>query len=115
MAHLQKHTPWTKRPAAITVAFLLPFGSLLVFTRRRAIGKSTPLQLLSLFALLVISTGVVVGCSGSSNPAAVASTSAPTTPTTPSTPGTPAGLQMVTITATSGSLTQNTTIGLTVQ
>ena len=115
MAHLQKHTPWTKGPAAITVAFLLPFGSLLVFTRRRAIGKSTPLQLLSLFALLVISTGVVVGCSGSSNPAPVASTPAPTTPTTPATPGTPAGLQMVTITATSGSLTQNTTIALTVQ
>ena len=116
MAHLQKHTPWTKGSAAITVAFLLPFGSLLVFTRRRAIGKSTPLQLLSLFALLVISTGVVVGCSGSSNPAAaVASTPAPTAPTTPATPGTPAGLQMVTITATSGSLTQNTTIALTVQ
>ena len=115
MAHLQKHTPWTKGSAAITVAFLLPFGSLLVFTRRRAIGKSTPLQLLSLFALLVISTGVVVGCSGSSNPAPVASTPAPTTPSTPSTPGTPAGLQMVTITATSGSLTQNTTIALTVQ
>jgi hypothetical protein len=112
MAHLQKHTPWTKGSAAITVAFLLPFGSLLVFTRRRAIGKSTPLQLLSLFALLVISTGVVVGCSGSSTPAPVASTPAPTTP---STPGTPAGLQMVTITATSGSLTQNTTIALTVQ
>jgi hypothetical protein len=113
MAHLQKHTPWTKGSAAITVAFLLPFGSLLVFTRRRAIGKS---QLLSLFTLLVISTGVVVGCSGSANPAApVASTPAPTAPTTPSTPGTPAGLQMVTITATSGSLTQNTTIALTVQ
>jgi hypothetical protein len=112
MAHLQKHTPWTKGSAAITVAFLLPFGSLLVFTRRRAFGKSTPLQLLSLFALLVISTGVVVGCSGSSNPAPVASTPAPTTPAAP---GTPAGLQMVTITATSGSLTQNTTIALTVQ
>jgi hypothetical protein len=114
MAHLQKHTPWTRGSAAITVAFLLPFGSLLVFTRRRAIGKSNPLQLLSLFALLVVSTGVIVGCSGSSNPGAAPVASTPA-PTTPSTPGTPAGLQMVTITATSGSLTQNTTIALTVQ
>lgn len=117
MAHLQKDTLWNKGPVALTVAFLLPFGSLLVFTRRHAIGKSHPLQLLSLFALLVISAGVVVGCSSSANPGAtpVASTPAPTAPTTPSTPGTPAGLQMVTITATSGSLTQNTTIALTVQ
>lgn len=106
MAHLQKHNPWTKGSAAITVAFLLPFGSLLVFSRRRATGKSYPLQLLSLFTLLVISTGVVVGCSSSANPAA-----APVS----SSPGVAAGLQMVTITATSGSLTQNTTIALTVQ
>jgi hypothetical protein len=117
MAHLQKHIPWTRGPAALTVAFLLPFGSLLVFTRRRAIGKSHPLQLLSLFTLLVISSGVVVGCSSAANPATapVASTPAPTAPTTPAAPGTPAGLQMVTITATSGGLTQNTTIALTVQ
>jgi hypothetical protein len=117
MAHLQKHTLWNRGPVALTVAFLLPFGSLVVFTRRRTIGKLHPLQLLSLFALFVISTGVVVGCSSSANPVAtpVASAPAPTAPTTPSTPGTPAGLQMVTITATSGSLTQNTTIALTVQ
>ncbi|XWK70796.1 TIGR03118 family protein [Tunturiibacter gelidiferens] len=117
MAHLQKHNPWTRREASITVAFLLPFGSLLVFTRRRALGKSHPMQMLSLFALLVLSTGVVVGCSSGSNPAMTptASAPAPTAPTTPAAPGTPAGLQMVTITATSGSLTQNTTIALTVQ
>jgi len=117
MAHLQKLTPWTRGPAVLTVASLLPLGSLLVFTRRRAIGKSHPLQLLSLFALLLITTGVVVGCSSAANPAAapVATTPAPTAPTTPAAPGTPAGLQMVTITATSGSLTQNTTIALTVQ
>ena len=117
MARLQKHAPWTRDSAVLTVAFLLPFGSLLVFTRRRAIGKSHPLQLLSLFALLVISAGVAVGCSSATNPAAapVASTPPPTAPTTPPTPGTPAGLQMVTITASSGSITQNTTVALTVQ
>jgi hypothetical protein len=115
VAHLQKHTPWTRHATGITIAFLLPFGSLLVFTRRRDLGNS-PLQLLSLFALLLLSTGVVVGCSSASNPAAtpVASAPAPTAPT-PAAPGTPSGLQMVTITATSGSLTQNTTIALTVQ
>ena len=117
MARLQKHAPWTRDSAVLTVAFLLPFGSLLVFTRRRAIGKSHPLQLLSLFALLVISAGVAVGCSSATNPAAapVASTPPPTAPTTPPTPGTPVGLQMVTITASSGSITQNTTVALTVQ
>jgi hypothetical protein len=117
MAHLQKHAPWTKHTTGITIAFVLPFGSLLAFTRRRALGNSYPLQLLSLFALLVLSTGVVVGCSSSSNPAMTPTASAPTptAPTTPAAPGTPSGLQMVTITATSGSLTQNTTIALTVQ
>jgi uncharacterized protein (TIGR03118 family) len=115
MAHLQHRNPWAKSATAIALAVLMPFGSILVFSRRRTTGKGNPLQLLSLFALLLVSTGLVVGCSSSMNPTASPVASAPTTPTTPTTPGTPAGVQMVTITATSGNLTQNTTIALTVQ
>jgi hypothetical protein len=112
MAHLQHRSPWTKGASIIAVAFLMPFGSILIFSRRRAISKGNPLQLLGLVVLLLASTGLAVGCSGSMNSAA--SPVAPA-PTAPSAPGTPAGIQMVTVTATSGTLTQNTTITLTVQ
>jgi hypothetical protein len=115
MAQSKHRAPWTQRAAAISVAILMPFGSILVFSRRRSTGKGNPLQLLGLFALLLVSTGLVVGCSNSMNPAASPVATAPTTPTTPTTPGTPAGIQMVTITATSGNITQNTTVALTVQ
>ncbi|WP_158944015.1 TIGR03118 family protein [Granulicella sp. S190] len=115
VAHLKQPAPWGKDAATVAVAFFMPFGSILVFSRRRAIGKTNPLQLLGLFALLLISTGLVVGCSGSSNPTAAQGATPPASPSTPSTPGTPTGVQMVTVTATSGSLTQNTTIALTVQ
>ncbi|WP_433973452.1 TIGR03118 family protein [Tunturiibacter lichenicola] len=115
MARVEHSKPWAQGAAAITVAFLMPFGSILVFSRKRATGKGNPLQLLGLVALLLVSTGMVIGCSSSMNPAASPVASAPTTPTTPTTPGTPAGVQMVTITATSGSITQNTIIALTVQ
>jgi hypothetical protein len=108
MAHLQHHNPWAKGASIIAMAFM-PFGSILIFSRRRAISKGNPLQLLGLAVFLLASTGLVVGCSNSMNPAAM-----PVTPP-PSAPGTPAGMQMVTITAAAGSLTQNTTIALTVQ
>ena len=94
------------------VAFLMPFGSILIFSRRRTIGKGNPLQLLGLVVLLLASTGLVVGCSSSMTAAPPTMTSAPTTP---SSPGTPNGVQMVTVTATSGTLMQTTTIALTVQ
>ncbi|WP_158792498.1 TIGR03118 family protein [Granulicella sp. L60] len=109
----QKHlSPWNREAGTIVAAFLLPFGSILAFSRRRAGRKSNPLQLLGLFMLLLVTSGLAIGCSSSMNGAAspAASTPAPT-----STPGTPSGVQQVTITATSGSLTQNTTIALTVQ
>jgi hypothetical protein len=89
----------------------MPFGSFVIFSRRRAIGKGNPLRLLGLALLLLASTGLAIGCSSSANP----STSTAAAPTTPSVPGTPTGAQMVTIKATSGSLTQTTTIALTVQ
>jgi hypothetical protein len=110
-AHLQPAHLGVKDAASIVAAMLLPFGSLLAFSRKRASGKGRSLQLLGLLVLLAVSAGVVVGCSSSmpmSSPVA-------TSPTTPSTPGTAAGVQMVTVTATSGSITQNTTIALTVQ
>jgi hypothetical protein len=112
MAHLQHRNSWAKGASVIAVAFLMPFGSILVFTRRRAISKGSPLQILGLALLLLASTGLAVGCSSSMN--AAPSTAAPA-PTMPSAPVTPSGLQMVTVTATSGALTQTTTIALTVQ
>jgi hypothetical protein len=111
MAHLQHPSLWGKGASILAVAFLMPFGSILIFSRRRTIGKGNPLQLLGLVVLLLASTGLVVGCS-SSMAAPPTMTSAPTSPTSP---GTPNGVQMVTITATSGTLMQNTTIALTVQ
>jgi hypothetical protein len=111
MARLQHRSPRATRAATIAVAFLMPFGSLLIFSRRRAMGKGNPLQLLGLAILLLASTGLAIGCSNSMSP----SMSPAATPTPPSVPGTPTGAQMVTIKATSGSLTKTTTIALTVQ
>jgi hypothetical protein len=109
MAHLHHLNPWAQETTTIAMAILLPFGSMLAFSRNRVSGKMNPLRLLGLFALLLVTTGLAVGCS-SSMPSASTSM-----PTTPSTPATPAGSSMVTITATSGTITQNTTIALTVQ
>ncbi len=89
------------RMAAITFATLLPFGSLALFTRRRRSGRQGQLFLLSLSGFALLSVGLITGCS---------SYSAPMT-----TPGTPAGQSQVTITATSGAITQSTVVALTVQ
>jgi hypothetical protein len=109
-ASVEPHSIWAKHAASILAAFLLPFGSFLSFSRKRTYGKGNPLQLFGLIVLLLASTGLVVGCSSYTAPAAVTST-----PTTPTTPGTPTGVQMVTVTATSGAISQQTTIALTVQ
>jgi hypothetical protein len=114
MAKLQRPRSGVEGTATIAAAFLLPFGSLLVFSRKRSAGKSNPLHLLGVLVLLLVTSGLAIGCSSSMTPAASAP-AAPTTPTTPTTPGTPNGVQQVTITATSGSITQSTTIALTVQ
>jgi hypothetical protein len=112
-ARLQPNGLGAKDAASILAAMLLPFGSILAFSRKRA-SKRNALHLLGLFVLLLVSTGLVVGCSSSMTPMAPVAT-APTAPTTPTVPGTPSGVQMVTVTATSGAITQNTTIALTVQ
>jgi hypothetical protein len=108
-AQVQPKRLWSKDAASIVAAMLLPFGSFLAFTRKRAGGGGRSLHLLGLLVLLVVSTGLVAGCSSSMSPAAA------TAPSTPTVPGTPAGVQMVTVTATSGSITQTTAIAVTVQ
>jgi uncharacterized protein (TIGR03118 family) len=82
--------------AGITAALLLPFGSLLAFSRRQSSGKQSHIRLLGLLSLLLVSTAIVLGCGHSK-------------------PVTPPGMSQVTITATSGSITQKTVIALTVQ
>jgi hypothetical protein len=109
MAHQQHRGPWATGTGVIAFAFLLPFGSVLAFSRKHTTEK---LRLLGIAVLFFASTGLVIGCSSSMNTAAMPVASPPTTPTTP---GTPTGVQNVMITATSGSITQNTTIALTVQ
>lgn len=113
--------------AAISAALLLPFGSLMLFTNRRRSEKQKQLFLLSLSAFVLLSVGVIAGCSNSMTPASAAMTPAPTAPTTPTTPttptapttpttpGTPTGQSQVTITATAGAITQSTVVALTVQ
>jgi uncharacterized protein (TIGR03118 family) len=91
----------------IAVAVLLPLGSLLAFSRRR-FGGRTSLQILGVCILSLTTAVFVLGCS-SSTP-----TSPPSSSTPPPTP-TPTGMQQVTITATSGSIMQTTTVNLTVQ
>jgi hypothetical protein len=105
MANLQHHTFEGNEGIAIGTAFLLPLGSIFAFSRKRTSNGSNPLQLLGVFVLLIGTAVLVVGCSSSS------SSSSSTPPATP----TPTGMQQVTITATSGSIKQTATIGLTVQ
>jgi uncharacterized protein (TIGR03118 family) len=78
---------------AMASLLLLPFGSLLAFRRRRQFAS---LRLLGSLVLIAASAGLIAGCGSS-------------------TPATPAGTSNVTITATSGSITQTTKVALTVQ
>jgi hypothetical protein len=97
----------------ITAALLLPFGSILAFARRRSIGGGAPVRLLGLMVLLLASAGMVVGCS--SGMTTMPASMAPATPTAPTTPATPAAMSQITVTATSGSIKQNTMVTLNVQ
>jgi apolipoprotein N-acyltransferase len=82
------------RSLVIVPAMLLPFGSLLALRRRR---KFASLRILGMFIVLLAFVGLVEGC-GATGMAA-----------------TPTGTSNVTITATSGSITQTTSVALTVQ
>jgi uncharacterized protein (TIGR03118 family) len=72
---------------------MLPFGSLIVLGCRKRLIR---LRLLGVVTLLFVSAGLIAGCGSSA-------------------PGTPAGTSNVIIMATSGSITQSSTVALTVQ
>ena len=94
---------WHHRSArGITSALLLPFASILVFRRRRSSSSTNFLRLLGLVVFFAASTGFLTGCLN--NP-----------PPQTATLGTPAGTSTVTITATSGSVSQTATLALSVQ
>ncbi len=95
--------PFTLRGAArigITTALLLPFGAILTFSRRRSPNQQRYIRLLGLLGILIISGGHFVGCSSNS-------------PVAP--PFTPPGSSAVTITGTSGSITQSAIVNIVVQ
>jgi uncharacterized protein (TIGR03118 family) len=87
------------RSMAITLALLIPFGSL-AFFRRRPTRNSGPLQLFLLLVIALAPIALIAGCSSSSGTLA---------------PSTPVGTTQVTVTATAGTVTQSTVIALTVQ
>ena len=86
------------RAAGITLALLLPFGSLALFRRRRSSGSLRALLLLAAIAFIPIA--LVAGCSSTSGTLA---------------PSTPVGTTQITVTATAGTVKQSTVIALTVQ
>jgi uncharacterized protein (TIGR03118 family) len=89
--------------ASITAAFLLPFASF--FGLRRRFGSVAAMRVISMSLILVASLAVVGGCGGNG------STATSTTPT----PVTPAGTSTITIAATAGTVTQQTSVALTVK
>ena len=87
------------RLGGIVAAFMLPFASLLAF-RRRAQGKTMQgMKLLGAVIACVASVALVAGCGNSATAA---------TPT-------PVGQTSLVVTATAGSITQSTTMAVTVQ
>jgi uncharacterized protein (TIGR03118 family) len=100
MALLQPRSRRGAAAAGISAALLLPFGAFLTFTRRRFSGTQRHLRLLGLLGVLLVFGGFIAGCSSSSDIFI---------------PSTPAGTSTITIKATSGTITQSTTVNLTVQ
>jgi uncharacterized protein (TIGR03118 family) len=95
MAQLQ---PARHGAAGIATALLLPFACVLVFYRRRSSALRGVLGMMVLCGITLAAAGAMMGC-GSSAPKAT----------------TPAGTSQVTVTATSGSVSQTATIALTIQ
>jgi len=83
--------------AGVAAALLLPFASVLLFYRRRSSSLTGLLRLFVLCGAMFATLGTIMGCGGSAPPS------------------TPAGTSQVVVTATSGSISQSTTISLTVQ
>ena len=87
------------RLAGIVAAFTLPFASLLLFRRKTQGGTLQGLRLLSVALAFVFSAAFITGCGDSA---------AAVTPT-------PAGQTSFTVTATAATVTQSTTVAMTVQ
>ncbi len=85
--------------AAITAALLLPFGAFLTL-RRRSLSQNYAIKLFGLLGVLITTAAYIAGCSSTSDPFV---------------PSTPTGASHVTVSATSGTITQSTTVNLTVQ
>jgi uncharacterized protein (TIGR03118 family) len=84
----------------VAFALLIPVSSVLIFRgRRQGSRRMDALRMLGLMIAFVAVSGLFAGCSDKKKV----------------TPGTPPGTTTVTMTATAGSVTQQTTFGLTVQ
>ncbi len=84
----------------ITCALLLPFASMLAFRRRQPRGSSASrLRLLSVMFVFMAAAGLILGCADNSA----------------FTAGTPVGQSAVIITASSGAVSQQTSVSLIVQ
>jgi uncharacterized protein (TIGR03118 family) len=81
-------------PGEIGFALMLPFGTLLALRRSRRFAS---LRIFGVLAVLLASSALVVGCGNSG------------------TPPTPAGTSNLTVTATSGSITQSFNVAMTVK
>ncbi|WP_263367293.1 TIGR03118 family protein [Edaphobacter bradus] len=98
-SRLQRHLRSTYA-AGITSALLLPFASILAIRRRRSRGNGVyAIRLLGVMLLFVAVAGLIAGCSDNKH----------------TVPGTPAGQSTVVMTASAGSVMQQTSIALTVQ
>jgi len=86
--------------AGITAALLLPFGAFLTFARRRSPNRKHLIRLLGGLSILLVSVSFIAGCSSSSVMLG---------------PFTPGGTTQITISAVSGSITQNAIVSLAVQ
>jgi uncharacterized protein (TIGR03118 family) len=86
----------------ITSALLLPFASILMFRRRRPFENAAKsLRLLGAMFVFAAVSGLIVGCADGNSMT--------------QTPVTPAGTSTVVVTATSGAVSQSTSMTLTVQ
>jgi len=102
MATASVQSPHVRNNAGtgIMAAMLLPFASLIFFSRRRAMRSAPSLRILSALVVSLAVGSFIVGCTGSGM-----------TSVTP----TPAGQSTVVMTATSGATTQQTSVALTVK
>ena len=90
--------PRVHHSAGIACAILLPLNCMLAFSRRRRLAANSPLRLFVLCGIMFASLGVIMGCADVPLPAS-----------------TPTGTSQVVVTGTSGSISQSTTISLTVK